>query len=81
LSYYNPETGAYRAGWNDAWMVSYWIVVFTGMRAAVMEYLLKPFAKRGGVKSAGKQTRFAEQGWLLIICSLFWPIGMVWHLH
>ena len=61
LSYYNPDSGAYRAGWNDAWMVFFWIVVFTGLRAAVMEYILTPLAKKGGVKTERDQTRFAEQ--------------------
>jgi len=57
--------------------VSYWIVVFTGLRAAVMDYLLKPLAKKGGVKTERDQTRFAEQAWLLIYCSVFWTLGMV----
>ena len=77
LSYFNPETGEYRAGWNDAWMVSFWIVVFTGLRASVMEYVLIPFAKRYHVKTLRNQTRFAEQAWLLIYYSVFWTLGMV----
>jgi len=77
LSYYNPESGEYGAGWNDAWMVLYWIVVFTGLRAAVMHYLLMPIAKRGGVKTERDQTRFAEQAWLLVYYSVFWTLGMV----
>lgn len=76
LSYYNPASGEYCAGWNDAWMVSYWIVVFTGLRAAVMDYILMPLAKKGGVKTARDQTRFAEQAWLLVFYSVFWPLGM-----
>ncbi|TVY67442.1 Sphingosine N-acyltransferase-like protein FUM18 [Lachnellula suecica] len=76
LSYYNPSTGEYCAGWNDAWMVSFWIVVVTGLRAAVMDYILMPFARRGGVKTARDQTRFAEQAWLLTYYCVFWPLGM-----
>ncbi|PSS28029.1 hypothetical protein M430DRAFT_132140 [Amorphotheca resinae ATCC 22711] len=76
LSYYNPESGEYYAGWNDAWMVFYWIVVFTGLRAAAMDYVLMPLAKRGGVKTGRDQTRFAEQAWLLIYYSVFWTLGM-----
>jgi hypothetical protein len=45
-------------------MVFYWIVVFTGLRAAVMDYLLTPFAKKAGAKTERDQTRFAEQAWL-----------------
>jgi acyl-CoA-dependent ceramide synthase len=77
LSYYNPESGEYCAGWNDAWMVFYWIVVFTGLRAAVMDYVLTPFAKNAGAKTERDQTRFAEQAWLLIYYSVFWTLGMV----
>jgi acyl-CoA-dependent ceramide synthase len=58
-------------------MVSYWIVVFTGLRAAIMDYILMPMALRGGVKTERDRTRFAEQAWLLIYYSVFWSIGMV----
>jgi acyl-CoA-dependent ceramide synthase len=77
LSYFNPESGEYRAGWNDAWMVSFWIVVFTGLRASVMDYILIPFAKRNNVRTNRNQTRFAEQAWLLIYYSVFWTLGVV----
>ncbi|KAJ5034922.1 uncharacterized protein L3040_008190 [Drepanopeziza brunnea f. sp. 'multigermtubi'] len=76
LSYYNPSSGEYRAGWNDAWMVSFWIVVFTGLRAAVMEYILTPLAKKGGAQGKREQTRFAEQAWLWIYASTFWCLGV-----
>ena len=77
LSYYDPKSGEYRAGWNDAWMVSFYIVVFTGLRASVMDYILAPLATYGGVKSKRDLTRFAEQAWLLIYYSVFWTLGMV----
>jgi acyl-CoA-dependent ceramide synthase len=77
LSYYNPESDEYCIGWSDAWLVVYWIVIFTGLRAAVMDYILLPFAKAGGVKTERDQTRFAEQSWLLIYDSIFWSLGMV----
>lgn len=51
--------------------------MFTGLRAAVMDYILMPLAKKGGVKTARDQTRFAEQAWLLVFYSVFWPLGMV----
>jgi acyl-CoA-dependent ceramide synthase len=77
LSYYNAESGEYYAGWNDAWMVLYWIVIFTGLRASVMDYLLMPMAKRGGIATAKNQVRFAEQAWLLIYVCVFWTLGAV----
>jgi acyl-CoA-dependent ceramide synthase len=58
-------------------MVFFWIVVFTGLRAAVIDYILMPFARKGGVKTARDQTRFAEQAWLLVYYTVFWPLGMV----
>lgn len=58
-------------------MVSFWIVVFTGLRAAVMEYMLIPLAKKGGAKGQREQTRFAEQAWLWIYATTFWSLGLV----
>ncbi|KAF4631868.1 hypothetical protein G7Y89_g6265 [Cudoniella acicularis] len=58
LSYYNPSSGKYSLGLNDACMVSFWVVAFTGLRAAVMDYILIPLAKKGGVKTMRNQTRY-----------------------
>jgi acyl-CoA-dependent ceramide synthase len=51
--------------------------VFTGLRAAVMDYALTPFAKMRGIKTQKDTTRFAEQAWLLVYYSVFWTLGMV----
>jgi acyl-CoA-dependent ceramide synthase len=77
LSYYNPDSEEYTLGWNDACMVFYWIVLFTGLRASVMDYVLTPFAQWAGIEKKKDLTRFAEQAWLLIYYSVFWSIGMV----
>lgn len=77
LSYYNAETQQYRAGWNDIWMVTFWVVAFTGLRATVMDYILTPIAKKMGVKTLRDEVRFAEQSWLILYYLVFWPIGMV----
>lgn len=58
-------------------MVLYWIVVFTGLRAAVIDYALLPLARKGGVKIEKDKIRFAEQAWLLIYYSVFSTLGMV----
>jgi very-long-chain ceramide synthase len=42
-----------------------------------MDYLLKPFAVWGGIKTNKGRIRFAEQGWILICYSISWTIGMV----
>jgi hypothetical protein len=77
LSYHNPDSGKYALGPNDAWMVLYWVVIFTGLRAAVMEYILMPLAKKAKVVTKRDQTRFSEQAWLLVYYSIFWTLGMV----
>lgn len=77
LSYYNSESGEYTAGWDDIWMVLYWIVVFTGLRAAMMDYVLTPLARRGGISNKKDLTRFAEQAWLLVYCVVIYSLGMV----
>ncbi|POS83015.1 hypothetical protein EPUL_005895 [Erysiphe pulchra] len=77
LSYYNSDSGQYGAGFNDAWMVFYWIVVFTGLRAAVINYGMMELAKKGGIKVKRDQIRFAEQAWLLVYYLVFWSLGMI----
>jgi acyl-CoA-dependent ceramide synthase len=77
MSYYNPETQEYGRGWDDMYFVFFWIVLVTGLRAAVMDYVLMPFGKWGGVKTKKGVVRFAEQGWLVVYCSIFWSLGMV----
>lgn len=77
LSYYHNKTGKYGAGWDDAYMVVFWVVCFTGLRAGVMEYFLDPFALKRGIKLKSTRVRFAEQAWLFIYYSVFWTVGMV----
>jgi len=77
LSYYDPETGKYGIGWDDGYLVLFCIVLFTGLRAATMEYLLAPFAKANGIEKRKDLTRFSEQAWLGIYYSFFWTLGVV----
>lgn len=58
-------------------LVGFWIIVFTGLRAAVMDYVLIPFAQKGGIGKRKAQIRFAEQAWLFLYYTLFWSLGMV----
>jgi very-long-chain ceramide synthase len=77
MSYYDSETQQYGRGWDDMYFVFFWIVLLTGMRAAIMDYVLKPFAKWGGVESKKAVVRFTEQGWVFIYYVLSWSLGMV----
>ena len=74
IKYRDPETGLYAKGKDDIYFVSFWVIMFTFLRAAVMEHLLIPIAKKEGIKTT---TRFAEQGWLFIYYSTSWTLGMV----
>jgi len=70
-------TGLYSKAWTDLNFIGFWIVVFTFLRAFVMTVFLQPFARWAGVKSAHKQTRFQEEGWVCLYYSLSWTLGMV----
>ncbi|KAH0562786.1 hypothetical protein GP486_002580 [Trichoglossum hirsutum] len=76
LSYYDHETGKYGKGWNDMFMIVYWVIIFTGLRAAVMDWFLIPFARWGGVARMKGRLRFAEQAWLFLYYTAFWTLGM-----
>lgn len=77
LCYHNPDSGDYGVGFDDAYFISMCIVLFTGLRAAVMEYVLAPLGKVQGIKKRKLLTRFTEQAWLMVYYSFFWPMGVV----
>ncbi len=87
LSHYDASLQKYSPGWNDLPFVLLWLNIFTGMRTAVMDYVLKPLAIRGGVQRTKTTLRLCEQGWLVIYYSLSFGIGMVstlsgnWCMH
>ncbi|OCL10728.1 longevity assurance proteins LAG1/LAC1 [Glonium stellatum] len=76
LSYHDAESGLYTSGVDDISFVAFWIVVFTGLRVAVMDYILYPLAGLGGIKAKKEKVRFAEQAWLLVYYTVFWTLGM-----
>ncbi|KAI1100462.1 longevity assurance proteins LAG1/LAC1 [Jackrogersella minutella] len=76
LSYYNPATGKYASGRGDVYFVSFCILLFTGIRAGLMQHVLAPLAKYWGVSKKKDAIRFAEQGWMLMYNSVFWTLGM-----
>lgn len=77
LSYFNPQTGEYALGRDDGYLILFCVLLFTGLRAASMEYLLAPFAKARGIEKRKDITRFSEQAWLLMYYSVFWTLGAV----
>lgn len=77
LSCYNPSSGKYTLGQDDLFMVTFWIVVLTGLRAAVMDYVLEPIAQASGIKKQKERVRFAEQAWIFIYYTVFFSLGLV----
>ncbi|KAI2464997.1 longevity assurance proteins LAG1/LAC1 [Annulohypoxylon bovei var. microspora] len=75
LSHYNPATGKYAAGHGDIYFVTFCVLLFTGIRAALMQHVLAPLATYWGITKKKDVTRFAEQGWMLMYNSVFWTLG------
>ncbi|KAK4074494.1 uncharacterized protein Triagg1_5090 [Trichoderma aggressivum f. europaeum] len=76
LSYYNARTGKYAAGFDDVCLIAFFIVLFTGLRAGTMDYILAPFGRLFEINKKKDLTRFTEQAWLLVYYLVFWPTGV-----
>ncbi|KAI0385114.1 longevity assurance proteins LAG1/LAC1 [Hypomontagnella monticulosa] len=76
LSYYNPASGKYAVGSGDYHFVSFCIILFTGVRAGLMEHVLAPLARHWGISKRKEITRFSEQAWMLFYYCIFWTLGM-----
>ncbi|CAK7565369.1 MAG: Sphingosine N-acyltransferase lag1 [Sporothrix epigloea] len=81
LSYYNAATGDYNVGPDDLSFVSFLVVLFTGLRAGTMDYVLAPFARSQGLLKKKPVTRFSEQAWLVIVYTIFFPVGVYLYYH
>ncbi|KAL5120824.1 Sphingosine N-acyltransferase lag1 [Pleosporales sp. CAS-2024a] len=76
MSYYNPETNMYGCGTQDLPFVLLWCVLFTAARVLVMDYVLDPLARLGGMTTRKGLNRFKEQAWLIIYYTTSWSLGM-----
>jgi TRAM1-like protein len=77
LSYYNEKTGVYAVGRDDSLFVCFWIVLLTGLRAGVIDYILIPVAAWAGIEKQKARVRFAEQAWLICHHGTSWLCGIV----
>ncbi|KAF9352078.1 sphingosine N-acyltransferase lag1 [Mortierella sp. NVP85] len=73
---YDPVTQTYEKTWEDMYFLTFWVALFTFLRASVMTYILMPAARRLGATSERSIVRFAEQGWICIYYSWSWALGM-----
>ncbi|ORX54088.1 longevity assurance proteins LAG1/LAC1 [Hesseltinella vesiculosa] len=72
---YRLGPNAYTKGYNDIYFIAFWVVAFTFLRAAIMNYVYHPLARLVGVE-ASKRQRLAEQGFAFTYCTIFWTWGM-----
>jgi acyl-CoA-dependent ceramide synthase len=81
LSYKIPAStpGApdkYGKGPWDFAFVTFYIIVLSFTREFIMQKLLRPMAKRSGLKSRAKQSRFMEQMYTAIYFGFLGPCGL-----
>ncbi|KAJ8123785.1 hypothetical protein ONZ43_g342 [Nemania bipapillata] len=76
LSGYNPATGKYAIGHADVYFVGFCVILFMGIRAGSMKYLLAPLARACGLSNKKRIARFSEQGWMFMYNAVFWTLGM-----
>lgn len=62
---------------SDAYLITFWVVLFWFLREASMRWLWEPLARKLNLKEGKTKVRFAEQGWNLLYYSVFWSLGLV----
>jgi len=77
----NPEeswwTARYYKGWDDLYIVGFWIIAFTFFRAFIMKGYFRPLGKHLGIRGDAKLERFEEQGYIMVYYIISWSAGMV----
>ncbi|KAK9761629.1 Sphingosine N-acyltransferase lag1, variant 2, partial [Basidiobolus ranarum] len=81
LQYRNPGESSYGKGWDDVYIIAFWVILFTFLRAAVMQYIFLPLTRILKIRSASKRTRFLEQAWQFVYFSISWTLGMYIMYH
>jgi len=72
-----PDTPIqYGKGWWDITFVLFYIVVLSFTREFIMQKFLRPLARRSGLKSRAKQSRFMEQMYTAIYFGVLGPCGL-----
>ncbi|EPS45647.1 hypothetical protein H072_348 [Dactylellina haptotyla CBS 200.50] len=74
-SYYNPQTGLYGKGSDDTYIVGFWVILLTLIRALLVDYVARPMARAQGMSKKGS-VRFAEQMWSLTYYTVSFGVGI-----
>lgn len=64
-------------GGYDLCFLGFYIIVFSFLRQSITEYLIRPLAKRLGLKTESKQARFMEQAYAVVYFSASGVFGLV----
>ncbi|EEA27924.1 hypothetical protein TMatcc_003775 [Talaromyces marneffei ATCC 18224] len=75
MSYYHPESGKYKQGWDDVYFVISAVFAFTAVRGICLEWIFTPLGRYAGMKRKAS-VRFAEQAWLVCYDLTYWSYGM-----
>ena len=70
------DTVQYGKGPWDVAFVTFYTVVLSFTREFIMQEILRPMARRAGLKGRGKQARFMEQMYTALYFGLLGPAGM-----
>lgn len=62
---------------SDAYLITFWFILFFFLRDASMRWLWEPLARRAGISKNRSVVRFAEQSWTLAYEVVFWSLGTV----
>jgi acyl-CoA-dependent ceramide synthase len=71
------DSPRYGKGRLDVAFLAFYIIVFSFLRQAVTEYLIRPFAVWSGLKTETKQVRFMEQAYAIIYNLASGGLGLV----
>ncbi|GAA96775.1 hypothetical protein E5Q_03446 [Mixia osmundae IAM 14324] len=78
ISYLDPlsrDSQLCYKGPDDAYIVVFWVLIWTVAREVLMRYFWYPLGRAWGIKKQGDIMRFAEQGWSLAYYTVFWLMG------
>lgn len=66
LSGYDAKSNLYTKSLGDFCFVLTCAITFVCLRAVLMNFVLFPLSRKGGIERLGKRVRFSEQGWSLV---------------
>jgi acyl-CoA-dependent ceramide synthase len=77
----SPQLGEteqkYGKGIYDLTFLGFYIIVFSFLRQSITEFLIRPLAKKLGLKTESKQARFMEQAYAVVYFSASGAFGLV----